>query len=67
MPEVLLQPCPRCGGSAFAGVAAKATGTVLTVHCSVCGTGAPGRATIEEAALEWNRNRLSTTLPNARR
>jgi hypothetical protein len=67
MPEVLLQPCPRCGGSAHAGVAAQATGYVLTVHCSVCGTGAPGRPTIEEAALEWNRHRLSTTMPNARR
>jgi Lar family restriction alleviation protein len=67
MSEVQLQPCPRCGGGALAGVTAQAGGTVLSVHCSVCGTRTPGRPTIEEAVTEWNRRLLYTMAPGAKR
>jgi hypothetical protein len=40
---------------------AEAGGTILSVHCSVCGTRTPGRPTIGEAVSEWNRRRLFTT------
>ena len=67
MSEVQLLPCPRCGGSAFAGVMAEAGGTILSVHCSVCGTRTPGRPTIGEAVSEWNRRRLFTTAADGSR
>jgi transcription elongation factor Elf1 len=67
MSEVRLQPCPRCGGGALAGVMAHAGGKVLSVHCSVCGTRTPGRATIEEAVTEWNRRLLYTMAPGFER